>query len=263
MVPWRTGDDPVNLRGAWTLFSRETRRFFKVKMQTIVAPALTAMLYLIVFRYALGDRVVPGLQVEYFTFLVPGLAMMAMMQNAFANTSSSLIAGKIMNVHAHLLMAPLSAAEVIGAFLLAAVMRALVVAGVFLLVLTPFVELPMPHIGLALLFALCASLTMGGLGIIAGMWAKKFDDMATVSNFIIMPLTFLSGVFYSISQLPPLWQKVNSINPFFYLVDGFRYGLLGVGDTNPLPASAFILISTAITVFACWLLWKHGWRLKE
>ncbi|MDQ6950111.1 MAG: ABC transporter permease [Mariprofundales bacterium] len=253
----------MNLRGAWTLFGRETRRFFKVKMQTIVAPALTAMLYLIVFRYAMGNRSVPGLEVSYFTFLVPGLAMMAMMQNAFANTSSSLIAGKIMNVHAHLLMAPLSAVEVIGAFLLAAVMRALVVASVFLLVLSPFVDLPMPHLGMALLFAICASLIMGGLGVIAGMWAQKFDDMATVTNFIIMPLTFLSGVFYSVQQLPPLWQQVNSFNPFFYLVDGFRFGLIGVGDTHPASAVGFVLTATLITTVACWRLWHIGWRLKD
>jgi len=253
----------MNLRGAYTLFGRETRRFFKVKMQTIVAPALTAMLYLIVFRYAMGNRSVPGLGVDYFTFLVPGLAMMAMMQNAFANTSSSLIAGKIMNVQAHLLMAPLSALEVVGAFLLAAVMRAVVVASVFLLVLSPFVDLPLPHLGLALLFAFCAAITMGGLGIIAGMWAKKFDDMATVTNFIIMPLTFLSGVFYSVQQLPPLWQQVNSFNPFFYLVDGFRFGLLGVGDTHPVSAIGFVLMATLVTTIACWKLWRMGWRLKD
>jgi len=253
----------MNLRGAYTLFGRETRRFFKVKMQTIVAPALTAMLYLIVFRYAMGSRSVPGMEVAYFDFLVPGLAMMAIMQNAFANTSSSLIAGKIMNVHAHLLMAPLTAIEVVGAFLLAAVMRALVVATVFLLVLFPFVDLPMPHPAIALLFAICASIIMGGLGIIGGMWAKKFDDMATISNFIIMPLTFLSGVFYSIGQLPPLWQQVNSVNPFFYLVDGFRFGLLGVGDSNPTTAISFVLLATVITVITCWKLWQQGWRLKD
>ncbi len=253
----------MNLRGASTLFGRETRRFFKVKMQTIVAPALTALLYLIVFRYAMGNRSVPGLAVPYFDFLVPGLAMMAMMQNAFANTSSSLIAGKVMNIHAHLLMAPLTAAEVIGAFLLAAVMRALVVATVFLLVLSPFVHFPLPHPAVALLFALCASTIMGGLGIIGGMWAKKFDDMATISNFIIMPLTFLSGVFYSIGQLPPLWQQVNSINPFFYMVDGFRFGLLGVGDSHPTTAIGFVLLATIVTIITCWQLWRRGWRLKD
>jgi len=253
----------MNLRGAYTLFGRETRRFFKVKMQTIVAPALTAMLYLIVFRYAMGARSVPGLEVAYFDFLVPGLAMMAIMQNAFANTSSSLIAGKIMNVHAHLLMAPLTAIEVVGAFLLAAVMRALVVATVFLLVLLPFVHFSLPHPALALLFAICASIIMGGLGIIGGMWAKKFDDMATITNFIIMPLTFLSGVFYSIGQLPPLWQKLNSINPFFYLVDGFRFGLIGVGDSNPITAIGFVLLATFMTVLICWQLWQQGWRLKD
>ncbi|RMH51382.1 MAG: metal-dependent hydrolase [Zetaproteobacteria bacterium] len=253
----------MNLRGAWTLFGRETRRFFKVRMQTIVAPALTALLYLIVFRYAMGSRTVPGLSVAYFDFLVPGLAMMAMMQNAFANTSSSLIAGKVMHVHAHLLMAPLSAAEVVAAFLLAALMRALVVASVFLLVLVPFVDLPLPHPALALFFTVCAALTMGGMGLIGGMWAKKFDDMATVNNFVIMPLTFLSGVFYSIGQLPEMWQRVNGFNPFFYLVDGFRYALLGVGECDPRLAAGFVLMVTLLVVAADWWLWRAGWRMKE
>ncbi|MDQ6963964.1 MAG: ABC transporter permease [Mariprofundales bacterium] len=253
----------MNMRGAYTLFNRETRRFFKVKMQTIVAPALTALLYLVVFRYAMGDRSVPGMEVAYFDFLVPGLAMMAIMQNAFANTSSSLIAGKVMNVHAHLLMAPLTALEVITAFLLAAVVRALVVATILLLVLLPFVHIPLPHPAIALLFAICASIIMGGIGIISGMWAQKFDDMATITNFIIMPLTFLSGVFYSTGQLPPVWQQVNSVNPFFYLVDGFRFGVLGVGESDIPTAVASTLLVTAVTTASCWALWQRGWRLKD
>ncbi len=254
---------PVNPRGAWTLFLRETHRFMKVKMQTIVAPALTAILYLLVFRYAMGSRSVPGLGVDYFTFLIPGLVMMSMLQNAFANTSSSMIMSKVMNVHIFLLMAPLSAIEVTAAFLLASVVRALVVAAVLLAVLAPFVHLAFPHIGLILLYGVCGSVLMGGLGLIAGMWSKKFDDMALINNFVIMPLTFLSGVFYSVRQLPEFWQHVNHFNPFFYLIDGFRYGFIGVGDTNPITAAWVVLVASAVCVAACWSLWRTGWKLKE
>jgi len=253
----------INLRGCWTLFSREVRRFLKVKMQTIVTPALTAILYLLIFRYAMGERQVPGLDVDYFTFLVPGLAMMAMMQNAFANTSSSMIMGKVMGMHIYLLMAPLSAVEVVLAFLAAAVVRALVVAVVFLTVLFPFVDISVLHLGIILLYGLCASIIMGGLGLIAGMWAKDFDNIAMVTNFVILPLTFLSGVFYSVKQLPEFWQRVNGANPFFYLTDGFRYGFLGIGDTDPYASMAVVIGTTVLTIVACWYLWLIGWRMKE
>jgi len=254
---------PLNALGAWTLFTREVRRFLKVKMQTIVTPALTAMLYLIIFRYAMGDRQVPGMDVDYFTFLVPGLAMMAMLQNAFANTSSSIIMGKVMGMHIYLLMAPLSAFEVVAAFLAAAVVRALVVVLVFLAVLFPFVDIHLLHPGLILFYGICGSIIMGGMGLIAGIWAKDFDNIAMVTNFVILPLTFLSGVFYSVRQLPELWQQINHANPFFYLIDGFRYGFLGTGDTDPY-ASMFVVIATVLlTMMTCWQLWRSGWRMKE
>ncbi|MDQ6993948.1 MAG: ABC transporter permease [Mariprofundus sp.] len=252
-----------NLLGAWTLFARETRRFLKVKMQTIVTPALTAMLYLVIFRYAMGDRHVPGMDVDYFTFLVPGLAMMAMMQNAFANTSSSMIMGKVMGMHIYLLMAPLSAFEVVMAFLAAAVVRAVVVASVFLMVLVPFVDISIPHPGIVILYGLSASIIMGGMGLLGGMWSRDFDQVAMVTNFIILPLTFLSGVFYSVQQLPPFWQMINHANPFFYLTDGFRYGFLGVGDTDPSASMGVVLFTVVVTFIACWRLWYIGWRMKE
>jgi len=252
-----------NLLGAWTLFSREVRRFLKVKMQTIVTPALTAILYLLIFRYAMGDRHVPGMDIDYFTFLVPGLAMMAMLQNAFANTSSSMIMGKVMGMHIYLLMAPLSALEVVLAFLAAAVVRALVVAVVFLSVLSPFVELQLLHPGLILFYGLCGSIMMGGLGLISGMWAKDFDNIAMVTNFVILPLTFLSGVFYSVKQLPSLWQQINHANPFFYLIDGFRFGFLGIGDTDPYASMLVVIASVLLTIASCWYLWQLGWRMKD
>jgi len=253
----------INWIGMWTLFQRESRRFLRVKMQTIVAPALTAVLYLIIFRYAMGDRQVPGLDVDYFTFLIPGLIMMAMLQNAFANTSSSMIVGKVMNVHVFLLMSPIAASEAIGAFLAAAVLRALVVGGVLLLILMPFSSLAVHHLWMILFYGLCGSLIMGGFGLIGGMWSKTFDDMAMVSNFIIMPLTFLSGVFYSVSQLPPFWQAVNAWNPFFYLIDGFRHGFIAVGDTDPAQAVGVVALVTVLVVGLSWYLWRMGWKLKE
>ena len=252
-----------NLRGARTLFVKETRRFLKVKTQTILAPVVTAILYVIIFRYAMGERKVPGLEVDYFTFLVPGLVMMAMLQNAFANTSSSLISAKMLNVHIYLLMAPLSALESVIAFVAAAVLRALIVAAVLLATMAPFVPIVPAHIWMVLLFGVCGGIMMGALGLIGGMWAKKFDDMSMVNNFLIMPLTFLSGVFYSVGQLPPLWQKINAWNPFFYLIDGFRYGFLGTGDSNPVAAAWVVMIAAMVCVFACWYLWCIGWRLKE
>lgn len=251
-----------NPRGVWTLFQRETRRFLRVKMQTIAAPALTAIMYLIVFRYAMGDRHVPGLNVPYFEFLIPGLIMMAMLQNAFANTSSSLIASKIMNVHVFLLMAPLSALEVVIAALAAATVRALVVAGVLLLVLFPFADIHVAHLWMIVLYGICGSIIMGGIGILSGMWAQRFDDMATISNFIILPLTFLSGVFYSVRQLPVFWQTINQFNPFFYLIDGFRYGFLGTGDSDPTKAAFVVCIVTLLVVLICWQAWRKGWKMK-
>lgn len=252
-----------NIIGTWTLFQRESRRFLRVKMQTIVAPTLTAILYLIVFRYAMGDRQVPGLDVDYFSFLIPGLMMMAMLQNAFANTSSSMVVGKIMNVHVFLLMSPISAGEAIFAFLAAAVLRALVVGSVLLLVLLPFSELALTHVWMILFYGVCGSLIMGSLGLIGGMWSKTFDDMAMVNNFIIMPLTFLSGVFYSVTQLPPFWQAINAWNPFFYLIDGFRHGFIGTGDSDPLQAMGAVAALTVLAVLSSWYLWRIGWKLKE
>jgi len=253
----------VNSLGMWTLFKRETHRFLKVNMQTVAAPALTAILYLIVFRYAMGDRQVPGMDVDYFTFLIPGLAMMSMLQNAFANTSSSIIIGKVMNVHIYLLMAPISAIEMVLAFIAGAVLRAVVVATVFLLVLIPFVDISIHHMGLILIYGVCGSIIMGGMGLIGGMWSDNFDHMSMVSNFIIMPLTFLSGVFYSIEQLPPVWQQVSHFNPFFYLIDGFRHGFLGVGDSDPWLSIGIVVGFAVATVLLCWRLWHIGWRLKE
>ncbi|MBF0282430.1 MAG: ABC transporter permease [Zetaproteobacteria bacterium] len=253
----------LNHYGAWTLFMRENRRFMKVKMQSLLAPALTSLMYLLVFRYAMGERTVPNFQVDYMSFLIPGLVMMTMLQNAFANSSSSMITAKVMKVHIYFLMAPLSAWEVVLAFLGAAVIRACVVGGLLLLMILPFVSIPLLHLGYIFFYGFCGSVLMGGLGLISGMWARKFDDMALINNFVIMPLTFLSGVFYSVEQLPKTWQAINDWNPFFYLIDGFRYGFIGMGDADPMMGMGFIALATVAMVVACWYLWRSGWKLKE
>ena len=252
----------TNPYGCWTLFVREVRRFLNVKVQTVVAPALTALLYLVVFHYALGARPRPTMPVDYFTFLAPGLAMMTLLQNAFANTSSSMITGKVMGVHVYLLMAPLSAAEVVLALVAAAVVRGLICAGAFLLALTPFVHFSWPHPGLALLYAVLGGAVMGTLGLIAGIWARRFDDMALVTNFVVMPLTFLAGVFYSVQQLPPVWRTAHLLNPFFHLVDGFRFAVIGVADADPVRGLAPLAAAALLLGALAWRLWAVGWKLK-
>jgi len=253
-----------NPRGLWTLFVREMHRFMKVKMQTLVAPVLTATLYLLIFRYAIGNRTVPGVGVDVVAFLIPGLVMMTMLQNAFANTSSSIITGKVMHVHIYLLMAPLTALEVVLAFLAAALVRALLVGLVLLLALIPFAGLSMPpHPWLILYYGVCGSLILAALGFVGGMWADKFDDMALINNFVILPLTLLSGVFFSSSQLPSLWQTINGYNPFFYLIDGFRYGFLGAGDTDPMQGIVATGLAALASALLCWRLWAMGWNMKE
>ena len=253
----------TNPYGCWTLFVREVRRFLNVKVQTVIAPALTALLYLVVFHYALGARPHPAMAVDYFAFLAPGLAMMTLLQNAFANSSSSMITGKVMGVHVYLLMAPLSAAEVVLAFVAAAIVRGLICAGAFLLALAPFVDFSWPHPLLALAYAIAGGAIMGAIGLVAGIWARRFDDMALVTNFVIMPLTFLAGVFYSVQTLPPWWRALHLVNPFFHLVDGFRFAVIGVHDADPFGALPWVLLAAAACFALAWRLWAAGWKLKE
>ncbi|MDQ6961501.1 MAG: ABC transporter permease [Mariprofundaceae bacterium] len=251
-----------NARGTWTLFTKECSRFMKVKTQTVLAPALTALLYMLVFRYAMNDRTVVGFNVDYITFLAPGLIMMSILQNAFANTASSLLTSKIMHVHVYLLMAPLTAFEVALAFLTAACLRSMLIALVLWLVFLQFMDVWPQHLFLSLYFMIMGSLIMGSLGFCCGIWAQKFDDMSLITNFVVLPLTFLSGVFYSTQQLPELWQTLNSYNPFYYLIDGFRYSVLGISESDPQQAIMISSISSIVAVCLSWFLWKKGWKLK-
>lgn len=249
--------------GFRTLLYKEVLRFWKVAFQTIAAPVLTAVLYLLIFAQALRGAVEPFPGVSYTQFLIPGLAMMSMLQNAFANSSSSLIQSKITGNILFILLPPLSHWDLYWAYLVASVVRALAVgAGVFMVAIF-MADVPLLHPFWTLAFALTGSGMLGAMGIIAGLWADKFDQMAAFQNFIIMPLTFLSGVFYSIQGLPPFWQTVSHLNPFFYVIDGFRYGFFGHADVSPwlslgVTAAAFMVLS-AITVG----LLKSGYKLRH
>ncbi len=250
-------------RGFYTLFYKETLRFYKVALQTILAPIITTLLYFVVFSHVLKDHVAAFDDVSYTSFLIPGLVMMTIIQNAFANSSSSLIQSKVTGNIVFVLLTPLSYIEFFMAFMLAAVVRGLVVGmGVFLVAIC-FVPVPIHSFIFLLLFALLGSAVLGTLGIIAGIWAEKFDQLAGFQNFVIMPLSFLSGVFYSIHSLPEFWQMVSHLNPFFYMIDGFRYGFFGVSDVSPWVSLAVILIALlGLTLFAINLL-KQGYRLRH
>ncbi|ALP61821.1 ABC transporter permease [Paraburkholderia caribensis] len=222
------------MSGFRTLFYKELLRFWKVSFQTVLAPVVTALLYLTIFGHALRDhvQVYPG--VLYTSFLVPGLVMMSVLQNAFANSSSSLIQSKITGNLVFVLLPPLSHWEMYGAYVLAAVVRGLSVGlGVFIVTVW-FIPMSFSAPLYIIAFAVLGSAILGTLGLIAGIWTEKFDQLAAFQNFLIMPLTFLSGVFYSTHTLPPVWREISRLNPFFYMIDGFRYGFFGMSDINPL-----------------------------
>ena len=249
--------------GFQTLLLKEILRFWKVAFQTIAAPVLTALLYLLIFSHVLAGSSAAFAGVSYDQFLIPGLAMMSMLQNAFANTSSSLIQSKITGNILFILLPPLSHWNFYAAYLIAAVVRALVVGlGVFLVGLF-VVHVPVHSVICIVVFALLGSGLLAALGIIAGLWADKFEQLAAFQNFIIMPLTFLSGVFYSIRSLPGFWQGLSHVNPFFYMIDGFRYGFFGKSDVSVwlslgVTASAFFCLS-AVTLY----LLKSGYKLRQ
>lgn len=251
------------LYGFRTLLLKEVLRFYKVLLQTIVAPMVTTLLYLMVFSQALETHVLVYGRIDYTTFLVPGLIMMALIQNAFANSSSSLIQSKVTGNIVFVLLAPLSYLEFYAAFVLAALLRGLLVGiGVFLVAL-PFSDLSIHNLPMLIAFALLGGAILATLGIIAGIWAEKFDQLAGFQNFVVMPLTFLSGVFYSIHSLPPFWQALSHLNPLFYMIDGFRYGFFGVSDVSPL--TSFIVVMTFFIglVGLTLVLLRSGYRLRH
>jgi ABC-2 type transport system permease protein len=251
------------MNGWQTLFYKEVLRFWKVAFQTIAGPVLTAMLYLLIFGHALEDHVKVYDLVSYTAFLVPGLAMMSLLQNAFANSSSSLIMSKVMGNLVFLLLTPLSYVHWFVAYVGAAVVRGLVVGlGVFA-ISALFTSVSFTFPVWIFCFALMGAALMGTLGLIAGLWAEKFDQLAAFQNFVVMPMTFLSGVFYSIHSLPSFWQGVSHLNPFFYMIDGFRFGFFGVSDVSPWLSLAVVgACLLAVSAIALHLL-RTGYKIRS
>jgi ABC-2 type transport system permease protein len=246
-----------------TLCFKELLRFFKVGFQTVAAPVLTTLLYLVIFGHALEGRleVYPGL--HYSAFLVPGLVMMSVLQNAFANSSSSLIQSKITGNIVFVLLSPVSYGEFFAAYITASVVRGLVVGVCVLAVSLAFVSLPLHAPLWALAFALVGAALLGSLGLVAAVVSDKIDQVAAFQNFVIVPLTFLSGVFYSIHSLPPFWQRLSHANPFFYMVDGFRYGFFGASDFPPSASLAIVFASLLAVSSATLLLLRSGYKLRH
>ena len=250
------------MKGWRALFYKEILRFWKVSFQTIAAPVLSAVLYLLIFGHVLEDRVQVYEQLKYTSFLLPGLIMMSLLQNAFANSSSSMVQSKIMGNLVFILLSPLGHWSWFSAYVLSAMVRGLAVGSGVLLVTLYFVPLSFVYPLWIVVFALLGAAMLGTLGLIAGLWAEKFDQMAAFQNFVIMPMTFLSGVFYSIHSLPPFWQTLSHLNPFFYMIDGFRYGFFGVSDVSPWLSFGLVLGAlTAIASVALYLL-KTGYKIR-
>lgn len=249
--------------GFSTLFRKEIIRFWKVFMQTVLAPVLNALLYLLIFAHVLAGhvQVYPG--VGYTAFLMPGLIMMSILQNAFANSSSSLIQSKQSGNIVFVLLPPLSHFEFFAAYLLAAIVRGLVVGLGVMVVGLFFADLVFARPLWIVAFAVAASAAFGAVGIVAGIWADKYDHLAGVQNFVIMPLTFLSGVFYSIHSLPAFWQAVSHWNPVFYMIDGFRYGFFGQSDVDPWLSLAVVLPAAVLLAWFSLRLIASGYKLRH
>jgi ABC-2 type transport system permease protein len=246
-----------------TLLYKELLRFWKVAFQTVAAPVLTSLLYLLIFAHALEGHVTVYENVAYSAFLVPGLVMMSVLQNAFANSSSSLIQSKVTGNIVFMLLPPISYPEFFGAYVLAAVGRGLAVGLGVLAVTSIMVDFPVKAPLWAFAFAFMGSALLGALGLVAGIWADKFDQLAAFQNFVIMPLTFLSGVFYSIHSLPPFWQVLSRFNPFFYMIDGFRFGFFGVSDIDPGISLGVVAASLAALSAITLAMLKRGYKLRH
>ncbi|MEI9982277.1 MAG: ABC transporter permease [Aliidongia sp.] len=253
---------PVNWLGVWTLYLKEVRRFIKVYTQTLLAPMATTLLYLVVFLLAMGGaaRSVGG--VPYGEFLAPGLIMMAMTQNAFANTSSSIVIAKVQGNIVDILMPPLSAGELTFAIALGGATRGMVVGLVLVPTIALFIHLSIQDWFAVLFFGFTASLMLSTLGVLGGVWSEKFDHIAAVTNFVVVPLSFLSGTFYSVDRLPETWRLLAHFDPFFYMIDGFRYGFIGHADSPIWLGVAVMVALNAALLALCWRLFAIGYKLK-
>ena len=251
------------MKGWTTLFYKEVLRFWKVGFQTVAAPVMTAILYLLIFGHVLESHVEVYDGVGYTAFLLPGLIMMSVLQNAFANSSSSLIQSKIMGNLVFILLSPLSHRAWFLAYVGSSMVRGMVVGAGVLLATFWTAHLSFAEPLWILTFALLGSALLGALGVIAGLWAEKFDQMAAFQNFVIMPMTFLSGVFYSIHSLPPFWQQLSRFNPFFYMIDGFRHGFFGRGDVSPWLSLGVVGGAFALVAGLALHLLKTGYKIRH
>ena len=253
----------INWVGAWTLYKKEVLRFLIVWIQTIFSPLISSLLFLLVLSLAIGADRGDILGVPFITFFAPGLISMQVIQQSFSHSSSSFMIGKIQGNILDLLYAPLSAAEVTVSISLAAVTRSVMIAAVSIIVFKLIIKIEITNYLLLVIFTLLSSFILGNIGIIAGLWAEKFDHMATVTNFVIVPLSFLSGTFYSIDRLPEFLQIVSKANPFFYMIDGFRYSFIGQADGSITIGLVYLTILSVASWFITYLLYKNGYKIKS
>lgn len=253
----------INVIGLKTFIRKETSRFMNVYMQTIIAPLVTLFLFFIVFSLALGgqERMIMG--VPYFQFLAPGLLMMTMVQNAFSNTSSSIVIAKVQGNIVDVLMPPLSAAEILTGYVVGSLIRGLMIGLVGLAMVALFLHVTIHSVWMVLAYAILGNLLLGLLGIMGGLWSEKFDHLAAVTNFIITPMTFLSGTFYALDALPPVWQNVALANPFFYMIDGFRAGFIGIPEADITTGLIMLTSLNAALALAAWKMLQTGYKTKS
>ena len=252
----------INWAGFQTLYLKEVRRFWKVGTQTLFAPVVTALLYMMVFVVAVRGARPPVEGAPFSAFIAPGLIMMSILNNAFANSSSSILQAKMNGLISDFLTPPLSPGELLSAFSLGAATRGIVVGLASAAVCIPFAHLGVAHLWAVLYFGAGAAMLLGMLGILAGLWAEKFDHMAAVTNFVIMPMTFLSGTFYLVDRLPEPFRTASHYNPFFYLIDGFRYGFIGHAESNITVGVTMTAVLTLVITAWCYWLFKIGYKLK-
>jgi ABC-2 type transport system permease protein len=253
----------INWVGAWTLYKKEVLRFLIVWIQTIFSPLISSLLFLLVLSLAIGADRGDVLGVPFISFLAPGLISMQVIQQSFSHSSSSFMIGKIQGNIVDLLYAPLSASEVTISVTLAAVTRSVMIATVSIIVFKLIIDIEISNYFLLIVFTLLSSFILGNIGIIAGLWAEKFDHMATVTNFVIVPLSFLSGTFYSIERLPEILQMISKANPFFYMIDGFRYSFIGKADGSIFIGLIYLSLLSFVSWFVTYLLYKKGYKIKS
>ena len=253
----------VNWIGAWTLYKKEVLRFLIVWIQTLFSPLITSLLFLSVLSLAIGNERGDVLGVSFISFLAPGLISMQVIQQSFSHSSSSFMIGKIQGNIVDLLYAPLSAAEVTIAVSLASVTRAVMIAIISIITFMLIIEIQITNYLTLIAFTFLSSFILGNVGIIAGLWSEKFDNMATVTNFVIIPLSFLSGTFYSIERLPGLLKTISEFNPFFYMIDGFRYSFIGQADGSITVGLVYLTILSVVSWFITYLLYKNGYKIKS